>query len=149
MPQVVFTVNCKAEPQGSKRAFVVPGKNGSKARAVVVDNNKDVMRSYRSALRVEAMIAMQAQEIPQPMAEKHIPVELTVEFMFIRPASAKKRYWPVVLPDIDKILRSSIDAMIGVLFVDDAQVVKVSMEKVYGPTEQVHVSARTMEALPF
>jgi Holliday junction resolvase RusA-like endonuclease len=50
----------------------------------------------------------------------------------------------VVKPDIDKTCRSVLDAMTGVIFVDDAQVVRILMDKVYGPSEQVHVSARVM-----
>lgn len=144
MPQITFTVYRKAEPQGSKHAFVVPGKNGGKARAVVVDTNKASMRSYRTDVHNEAKIALQKQGLSQPMAEKQVPVELCLEFMFIRPESAKKRKFPSVAPDIDKLMRSTVDAMIGVIFADDAQVVLVSMSKVYGPNEQVHVSARDM-----
>lgn len=144
MSQVAFIVYRKAEPQGSKRAFVVPGKNGAKARAVVVDVAKDKMRSYRTDVRFEAMVALQALSIAQPMAERHEPIELTFEFMFVRPPSAAKRCYPTVAPDIDKLCRSTIDAMIGVLYADDAQVVRVTMEKIYGPAEQVKLSANTL-----
>jgi crossover junction endodeoxyribonuclease RusA len=150
MSQIVFTVHCKAEPQGSKRAFVVPGKNGGRARAVVVDTNKGPMRSYRSQVTQEAIVALSEASHPQPFAAKHMPVEIVLEFMFLRPDSAKKRHWPVVKPDGDKLLRATLDALSGVLFADDAQVVRVNMEKVYGPLEQVHISARIItEGLPF
>jgi Holliday junction resolvase RusA-like endonuclease len=145
MSQVTFTVYRKAEPQGSKHAFVVPGKNGQKARAVVVDNNKVSMRSYRTDVRNEAIIALRERLMSQPMADKHVPVELHIECMFVRPASAKRRKYPSVAPDYDKLARSTTDALIGVIFVDDAQVVLASISKVYGPHEQVHISARTME----
>ena len=145
MSQVSFTVYRKAEPEGSKRAFVVPGKNGTAARAVVVDNNKQVMRSYRTDVRNEAMIALKALGIPQPMADKHVPVELAVEFMFLKPPSAKKRKYPSVAPDADKLCRTICDALIGVAFLDDSQVVKLSAGKIYGPSEQVHITARIIE----
>jgi Holliday junction resolvase RusA-like endonuclease len=137
---ISFTVYRKAEPQGSKRAFVVPGKNGKKARAVVVDNNKVVMRSYRTDVRNEATIAMQAAGMSQPMAGKQVPVEVTMTFTFLRPPSAKKRLYPSVAPDIDKLVRSSVDAIIGVLFQDDSQVVKLTASKHYGSPERVEIT---------
>jgi Holliday junction resolvase RusA-like endonuclease len=143
--QITFTVYCKAEPQGSKRAFVVPGKKGAKARAVVVDTKSKTMKSYRSQATNEALVAMQEAGKAMPLADKHVPVELTLEFTFLRPPSAPKgRQWPAVLPDVDKLIRSTLDSLTGVLWKDDAQVVRVLAEKVYGPIEQVHISARTM-----
>jgi Holliday junction resolvase RusA-like endonuclease len=146
LPTVTFTVYRKGEPQGSKHAFVVPGKNGGKPRAVVVDNNKQSMRSYRADVRNEAMIEMKRLGIAQPMADKQVAVELSIEFTFIQPPSAKKRKWPSVAPDYDKLARSTTDALIGVIYADDAQVVSAHITKVYGPVENVHVSVRTMEA---
>lgn len=145
MTQVAFHVNRKAEPQGSKHAFVVPGKNGQKARAVVVDQKKTSMRSYRTDVRNEAIIALQVLKVEQPMAGRHVPVALNIKFVFVRPESAKKRRYPSVAPDIDKLARSTIDSLIGVLFVDDSQVVSVFMQKEYGPAEQVYISAGIMD----
>lgn len=146
MSQATFTVYRKAEPQGSKHAFVVPGKNGAKPRAVVVDNNKQTMRSYRTDVRNEAMIELKALGIELPMAGKHVPVELNIEFTFICPASAKKRLFPSVAPDYDKLARSTTDALIGVIYVDDSQVCDAHITKVYGPQEKVHISARIMDS---
>jgi len=144
--QVSFTVYRKAEPQGSKRAFVVPGKNGAKARAVVVDNKQVPMRAYRQDVRNEAIIALRASLMNQvgPMAGKHEPVELHIEFMFVRPLSAKNRLYPSVAPDYDKLARSTTDALIGVVYADDSQVVTAYITKVYGPQEQVKISATVL-----
>lgn len=156
MAQVVFTVYCKAEPQGSKRGFIVKGQGGSKPRAVVVDTNKVTMRSYRQEVTREAILAVAEMQkgrklIPGedwndgPMAGKQEPVELHLEFMFAKPGSApKKRVYPAIKPDIDKLVRSTLDALTGVLFADDSQVVKLMADKVYGPQERVHISARVM-----
>lgn len=141
MREISFTVMCCVEPQGSKKSFVVPGKNGARPRAVIVDDNKASLRSYRSQVTREAVHALAQANLPRPLADKHVPVELTLEFMFLRPASAKKRQYPSVLPDIDKCLRSTFDAMTGVIFLDDAQVVKVTATKVYGDIECVRVTA--------
>lgn len=137
MKQIAFVVYAKAEPQGSKKGFV------SKGRAVVVDVSGKKMKSYRNELTRQAMYELDWKG--EPMAGKHEPVELVLEFMFLKPKTCpRKRIWPVVTPDIDKLLRSTCDALTGVLYADDAQIVGVRMQKVYGPIEQVKVSARIM-----
>jgi len=149
MSQVSIVVYCKAEPQGSKKGFIVPGKGGAKDRAVVVDDNKVVMRSYRQQVTREAVYELAQRNLPRPMAGEHVPVELILEFVFVRPKSCpKSRVWPVVKPDIDKLKRSTMDALKGVLYLDDAQVVWGSQRKVYGPIEQVNISARIIKETP-
>lgn len=140
MSQVTFTVYARPEPQGSKKGFV---KNG---RAVLVDDNPKTLRSYRAETTREAIVTLSELDLPRPLAGKHVPVELDLEFIFVKPASVpKRRLWPVVPPDIDKLERATLDALTGVLFVDDAQVVTVQKSKVYGPMEQVRISARTVD----
>jgi crossover junction endodeoxyribonuclease RusA len=78
-----------------------------------------------------------------PHFVKHVPVEISLIFHFRRPETAsKKRKRVVVKPDLDKLLRATLDALTGVVFHDDAQVVKVIAEKVYGDVEGVKIEAR-------
>ena len=141
MSQIAFTVYCKAEPQGSIKAFTLPG---GKVR-LTSDNKK--MKPYRHVLTQIAREEMSRVGLAEPMAGKHVPVEMALEFVFVKPASCgKKRLWPVVKPDIDKLERATLDSLTGVLFADDAQVVMVHKTKIYGPVEQVKISARTVEA---
>ncbi len=77
------------------------------------------------------------------MAAKHEPVELHLEYTFLRPDGApKRRKLPSVKPDLDKLVRATLDALTGVIYQDDGQVVNIIASKVYGPIEQVHISAR-------
>jgi crossover junction endodeoxyribonuclease RusA len=39
--------------------------------------------------------------------------------------------WPSVAPDIDKLVRAALDALTGVVFVDDGQVVELIATKAY------------------
>jgi crossover junction endodeoxyribonuclease RusA len=79
------------------------------------------------------------------MAAKHVPVEVVLEFTFRKPKGApKRRTWPVVKPDIDKLIRATLDSLSGILYADDAQVVQVSSDKIYGPADQVHISVRVI-----
>jgi Holliday junction resolvase RusA-like endonuclease len=52
----------------------------------------------------------------------HEPCRVKVEFWLPRPKTVK-RAWPTAKGDLDKHLRSIGDALTGVLFVDDGQVV--------------------------
>lgn len=138
MSQISFTVLCKPEPQGSKKGFVVNG------RCVIVDDNKVTLRAYRSAVTQHAIFTLRKKNLPRPMVDTHLPVEVVLEFMFRRPKSGQRRVWPTVKPDIDKLERATLDALTGVLFADDAQVVSVVKTKVYGEQEHVYISVRLM-----
>ena len=84
---------------------------------------------------------MNRAELPQPMADKHVPVGIVVDLYFQKPPSVpKKRTEMVVRPDADKCLRAILDSMTGVLYVDDAQVIDISARKHYGTPERVEVS---------
>ena len=137
---VSFIVYCKPEPQGSKNAFVIPGTN----RAVVVDQGAKKLKPYRQEIVRTAMT-----EIPlRPWAGKHVPVILKLNFQLLKPPSiGKKRTCPVVKPDIDKLCRSTLDALTGVLYVDDAQIVELHVRKEYSAVECVTISAAVADVI--
>ena len=131
---IQFVVFCHPEPQGSKNAFVIPGTN----RAVVVDVGAKKLKPYRQEITRTAMT-----EIPtRPWAGKHVPIILKLNFQLLKPQSVgKKRSCPVVKPDIDKLCRSTLDALTGILYADDAQIVEMHVRKEYAETECVTISA--------
>jgi len=70
--------------------------------------------------------------IPFP---KEAPVSITLRFYFARPKFAPKdRLYPVVKPDEDKLMRSCLDALKGILWTDDCQVVRAQVSKDYHET---------------
>lgn len=142
------------KPQGSKRAFVVKGKGGGKARAVVVDSAKaplkdwrgDVTAAVRRAL-TEQIVASSGYVPPtdaiawQPITG---PVAVRLVFALPRPASAPKtrRVWPSGrVGDVDKLARSVLDSLTDAgVWHDDAQVVDLHVVKDYpGPDVGQHV----------
>lgn len=134
-----FTAYCTPQPQGSSRAFVIGGK------ARITSANRK-LKPFRQALTAEAIEC--AYENGHAVDErgaffaKHIPVTLTLTYTFRRPASIpKKRSFPVVKPDLDKIVRATGDALTGVIYHDDSQVVEITCRKLYGPVESVRVVA--------
>lgn len=134
MSELIFTVYGRPEPQGSTRAFVIPGTNRA---SITSDNTK--LKPFRSEV---ARMALASLPCAAPMFGKGVAVQVSVAFHFRKPESAKKRSWPVVKPDIDKLLRAILDSLTGVVFHDDAQVVSLSGFKHYGDVECAMVTVR-------
>lgn len=63
-----------------------------------------------------------------PLYEK-----LRIELVFVLPAIGKPaerpRSWAAVRPDLDNLVKAVLDALNGVLYVDDAQIVIITAEK--------------------
>jgi crossover junction endodeoxyribonuclease RusA len=114
-------------PQGSKSAFVRGGK------AVVVEGGSRSGRASHVAWRQAVATAARDWQAThsQPLLDE--PVALEVTFRMPKPRSVPKyRLWPRSKPDLDKLIRSILDALSGVLIRDDAVVVQLAAEKCYG-----------------
>lgn len=136
-------------PQGSKRVM----------RGRLIDANAATLRPYRAALAADAMDALEArcgdEATPTRMA-----VVVTAVFVLARPAghwgsgrnAARLRpsapAWPGVKPDVDKMARAVLDALTGVLWVDDAQVVDLHATKVYGAAPHTVVTVQAPPPQP-
>ena len=80
--------------------------------------------------------------------EKDVPLLVTIKAYFKMPASASKkkrqamlegRIKPTKKPDCDNIAKSVLDALNGIAYYDDSQVVTVTVEKLYSETPRVEV----------
>lgn len=117
----------KSSPTSSPVAFIVegiPAPQGSKRH---VGGGRMVESSKRVA-PWRAAVAAAARE-----AEVFIsgPVMINLDFRFPRPKRMKpKDRSPMVQrPDLDKLIRSTLDGLTGVAFTDDSQVVKITATK--------------------
>lgn len=147
-----FVVPGVAQPAGSKRAFVKGG------RAVVVDDAKG-SRPWKNAVSAEAAKAMTFHSDDgtsgyRPPLEG--PLELQVIFWLPRP---KGHYgarglrpsapaYPAVRPDATKLLRAVEDAMTGIVWRDDAQVVHQVVGKRYGEPARTEIQVRELRPGP-
>lgn len=106
----------------------VPAPKGSKVvwRGRLVEDNKRTMPWVRD-IRTAALAAMRGRS-PFPV---RAPVAVQLVFALRRPASARNRPAPSVRPDGDKLARAVLDALTGVVYADDAQVVSLSVDKMY------------------
>jgi Holliday junction resolvase RusA-like endonuclease len=134
---VRFDVPGIPRPGGSKRGFVLPNSR----RVVIVDAGGSKVREWRSTVRMAAKEAM----FDVKRTPSFSPIRLTVVFKIQRPkchygtgrnaevlkASAPR--WSTSKPDRTKLLRSTEDALVGVCWKDDSQVVTGSIEKTYSP----------------
>jgi len=141
---ISFWVPGKPEPAGSKSAY--PSRNGRHVRVV------DANRRASAWKDVVAMVA-RAQYRGQPLTG---PVRLDLQFYLRRPPThmgrgrnAKRvlssaREHATVKPDALKLARAVEDALTGILYADDAQIIDEHLLKFYGPREGVRIEVRAL-----
>jgi crossover junction endodeoxyribonuclease RusA len=122
-----FTVLGKTATKGSTRSFL-------RGRKVVTMADNRNLGSWTQAAKWAALQAG-ARVVKKPTA-----VSLCVNFDFLMPRSVRGRVEHTVKPDIDKLLRAVLDALTGICYEDDSQVMSVIAVKKYGPYEQCRVS---------
>lgn len=92
-------------------------------------------RLYDSAKGLDAwraLVSWTAKEFA-PVTPIEGPIRLEVTFWLPLPKSApkRKRIYPIRKPDIDKLIRAVADALTGVLYRDDSQIVEALVLKRY------------------
>lgn len=120
--RLIFDVVGEPAPQGSKR-HVGGGR--------MVESSTDV-RPWRELVQNAALDAV--AEYPEWLAVPDKPVQLAVVFHLRRPASISeaKRPFPSVKPDLDKLVRSTMDALTtSGAVADDSRIVVIAAGKRY------------------
>ena len=110
---IQFWVDGKPIPQGSMRSL----GNGR-----MIHSQGSALALWRSSIALAARFAG-AKPLEGAMG-------LDVIFHVQRPKSVK-RASPSVAPDLDKYLRSVGDALAGICYIDDSQIVNIKAKKVY------------------
>lgn len=116
-----FFVAGKPATKGSARAI----KRGGYAVLVASSSNKN-----RDEQRAWATVVGQVARRHCAVSAMFGPIAVEVRFYLPR-GSSVKRERPSVKPDIDKLLRATFDALTGIAWSDDAQVVEVTASKFY------------------
>lgn len=130
MTAVTIVVQGLPAPQGSKRAYVRGG------RAMLVESSAQVA-PWRQDVRAATLATM--GDAP-PLAG---PVRLSIRFLLPRPKGHTGAHgllpsapWThTVRPDLDKLARSTLDALTGTLFRDDSQVHDLHVAKTWCDTD--------------
>jgi Holliday junction resolvase RusA-like endonuclease len=137
---VAFTVLGEAAPQGSKTKTRFGGIREANPRT----------RPWRQAVAAEALLAMGGRG---PRGE---PVEMRIRYFFPRPrghygtgrnAAVRKPSAPehkLTAPDTSKLNRAAEDAMSGIVYRDDAQIVHTDAWKLYGSPARAEIEVRLL-----
>lgn len=149
-PLLTLKILGHAEPAGSKRAFAIRKgngdfvlRNGVPAISVVDDNPKS--KGWKKLVAAEARKLWRGRDLLEG------PVRLDVTFVRPRPGyhfgtgrnagvlKPDAPTWCTVKPDALKLARAVEDALTGVVWKDDAQIVDERLLKAYGAPEGVLV----------
>lgn len=118
---IEFFVDGIPVPQGSMK--VINGR--------VIHSRGSALAAWRSAV---ALAARQAGAKPNPE-----PVTIRMNFTMLKPRTVK-RAEPSVAPDLDKLIRSVLDGLTAIAYIDDGQVTHIQATKVYGERPGVYVA---------
>jgi len=143
MQSVSFFTPGVPVPQGSKQGFVIHGKHGARPRAILVDAGKAKthLKPWRQSVYYAAAQAL-LRRVGDPW-DCARPMIVEATYLFARPKShfGSKNGAPYLKasaprfhtnkPDIDKLERSTLDALTGITFNDDCQVYALRAMKLY------------------
>lgn len=137
MKEICFFVPGVPAPGGSKRGFAIKKGGTYTGRVAIVDAGGERTKTWRQDV---AFLARQT------MALNHLdvltgPLKIKFIFQLRRPKSHLRSdglvlrpsapLHPITRPDCTKLARSTEDAITGICWADDAQIVKQTHEKVF------------------
>lgn len=121
-----LTVFGAAQPQGNKTGFARAGK------VVMVEGRRPEAREAFKDWRSAVAAAGREWQADHGAVLLDEPLTLTAVFHLPKPSSAPKwKLWARGRPDVDKLARAVLDALTGVLWVDDSRVVSLHVQKPY------------------
>lgn len=129
---LAFTVAGRPQPKGSTRAIPYQRLGEARLRVRVTSDNRQV-KPWQASVALAAQLAIRTAR-PAIVTPAGGPMRLAAVFQFARPQRlSARRAVPahVVKPDLDKLLRGLCDALTGVVWFDDAQVVEITATKTY------------------
>lgn len=145
-----FEVLGAAKPQGSKRGFVVRRRDGS--HGVAMAESCREVKSWRQQVAAQAYAAKRGGPLIAG------PVEIEMHFFRVRPRThygagknatkikPKSPKYPISAPDVDKLARAVNDALKGVIWRDDSQVVRQVACKHWGSVDRCEIVIREIAA---
>lgn len=132
--------------------FIVPGQPVGKARARV-----GRFRTYtpENTVNYENLVKSAAFDAMNGSAPMDGMLQVGITAYMQMPKASKKRtelmlsgdIRPAKKPDIDNIIKSALDALNGVAFLDDKQVVTLFARKYYSDTPRLEIAIKQWGAL--
>lgn len=142
---LTFFAAGSAKPKGSHKPFVYQGGDGKHRASMAGDSPEE--KGWRATVATAALAAMRAANL-RPLS---CCVDLHLVFIIgprpksqigkhgVKPGSPSR---PGKKPDYDKLARSVGDALNGIVYEDDAQVVRGLVEKLYTSDADPFVGVR-------
>jgi crossover junction endodeoxyribonuclease RusA len=129
-----FFVPGTPAPGGSKNAFPFKRKDGKIGVRVADAGKKNKL--WRTVVSLYAKKAMhdQSKEIFSG------PIVVTLSFSLKRSRKGKGRPWPDYRPDVLKLARAVEDALTGIVWHDDAQIVAEIISKSFDEPSGVRIN---------
>lgn len=149
---IAFVVLGTPAPKGSARAFFKAGMK----RAVIVKDNDARQKSWDASVRAAALEQIEALGDVDVVPFVGTALAVSIVFHVKRPAghyskatgklspSAPAR--PTGKPDIDKLARTTLDAMTGSVFDDDSRIADLALSKRYAAPGREGASISVTEA---
>ncbi len=110
--------------------FFVPGDPATKGSFTATGRGRMRNASKRTKPWQNHISLVANTKAPASLIEG--PIELHAQFMMKRPQKPKHPKYPIVARgDLDKLLRTVCDALTGVMYKDDGQVVSIKSMKMY------------------
>lgn len=143
---IAFTVWGEARPAGSKRAFPHP----TTGKIIVTDSSGKAGKDWRRAVADAAAEAAPDEVLVGPVA-------VTMTFYRRRPKSHHRTGanahllrdsappFPTTRPDVLKLARACEDAMTGIVYADDAQIVRQHLHKRYDQRPRAEVVVEALD----
>lgn len=79
---------------------------------------------------------------------EHAPITgaVSVSLTFVRAKSKNiKRKYPSTRPDIDNLCKTALDAMNGIVYLDDALIVELHTKKIYGQQDALIIDISVLD----
>ena len=133
---VIFSV--EGDPVGKQRPRFSRGRTYTPKKTV----------DYEKQIADKARSAMGSSEPLKTALEAFIYVRLPVPKSYPKKraeACLSGSEWPCKKPDLDNIVKSYMDGMNGIVYVDDSQVVEIHTTKVYAETGGVDILIKEKE----
>jgi Holliday junction resolvase RusA-like endonuclease len=125
--QTIVSGRAVGIPQTKGSTRLVPTRRGVR---VTADNPR--LRAWSTAVGRTALDARARSGLSVPLS-----VAATVDLVFLLPRPQRtKRIDPDCRPDLDKLVRAVLDALTGVVWIDDGQVVALSARKTYARADE-------------
>ena len=136
-----FSVEGLPATKGSMKPIIVPGQN----RVFLRPDRSEKQAAWKADIRVAAKGAVVAHNLGGPL-------EVIVKFFLLRPkghytkkgnlTKSASAYPMRKKDDLDKLLRAALDALTGIMWIDDGQISKIVAAKEYSHDYEAGMTIR-------